>query len=262
MHKLGRRGTFSSLLSVEPDPAPDATPARSEEPSNTLAEKHSTRTFRGHVYPLLAILIVALGVLSYVIYLQLRTSPVPASVSNRSEFQAPHAEQGGREKRASRPAARSSSRNRKSLRPRRIELANPPSQAASLAPDAFSLIEQLAFAQPYLPGPGDSSEHRPTSGPRFVAARPIHESLPDLPFRIRATVVSEVEIQAKVQVDESGRAANVDLVDSSGPASDPLLRATRQAAMLWRFAPAKLGNQPVASEVALVFRYIPKALGE
>jgi hypothetical protein len=49
------------------------------------------------------------------------------------------------------------------------------------------------------------------------AARPIHESLPDLPTAIRATVVSDVEVQVKVPVDESGRVARVDLVGSTGP---------------------------------------------
>ena len=97
--------------------------------------------------------------------------------------------------------------------------------------------------------------------PSFVAARAIHESLPDLSTAIRATVVSEVEVQVKVQVDESGRVVKLDLVELTGPASNALVNATRQAAMLWRFVPAVRESQPVASEVVLMFRYIPETGG-
>jgi hypothetical protein len=97
--------------------------------------------------------------------------------------------------------------------------------------------------------------------PSFVAARAIHESLPDLPTAIRATVVSEVEVQVKVQVDESGRVVRVDLVGSTGPASGSLVSITQEAALLWRFVPAVRESQPVASEAVLMFRYIPKTGG-
>jgi TonB-like protein len=83
----------------------------------------------------------------------------------------------------------------------------------------------------------------------------------DLPTAIRATVVSEVEVQVKVQVDESGRVVRVDLVGSTGPVSGSLVSVTQEAALQWRFAPAVRDSQPVASEVVLMFRYIPKMAG-
>jgi hypothetical protein len=159
---------------------------------------------------------------------------------------------------ASQPTVGSSSRNRR-LSPGRPALLHPPSPSASVPPQAFALIEQLVFAQPRLPAPSGSQQNGMI--PSFVAARPIHESVPDLPTAIRATVVSAVEVQVKVQVDESGRAVQVDLVGSTGPASDALVSATREAALLWRFAPAVRENQPVANEVVLMFRYIPKTDG-
>jgi hypothetical protein len=36
---------------------------------------------------------------------------------------------------------------------------------------------------------------------------------------------------------------------------------TQEAALQWRFAPAVRDSQPVASEVVLMFRYIPKMAG-
>jgi len=101
----------------------------------------------------------------------------------------------------------------------------------------------------------------PPVTPAFVAARPIHESLPSLPRAIRATVTSEVEVQTKIQVDESGRVARVAPLGSTGPASDAIVRISEEVARQWRFVPAMRGNQPVASEVVLMFRYTPKTAG-
>jgi hypothetical protein len=159
---------------------------------------------------------------------------------------------------ASQPTVVSSSRNRR-LSPSRPTLVDPPSPPASVPPQAFALIEQLAFAQPRLPAPSGSQPNGMT--PSFVPARSIHESVPDLPTAIRATVVSEVEVQVKVQVDEYGRVVSVDLVGSTGQASDSLVSVTQEAALLWRFAPAMRESQPVTSEVVLMFRYIPKTGG-
>jgi TonB-like protein len=170
----------------------------------------------------------------------------------------PKAHLKGRSDVASQPTVGSSSRNRR-LSPSRAAPVDPPSPSASVPPQSFALIEQLAFAQPRLPVPAGSQQNGMI--PSFVAARAIHESLPDLPTAIRATVVSEVEVQVKVQVDESGRVVRVDLVGSTGPASGSLVSITQEAALLWRFVPAVRESQPVASEAVLMFRYIPKTGG-
>jgi hypothetical protein len=172
---------------------------------------------------------------------------------------------------ASRPSAGSSSRNRRSFRPGRAVFVDAPPQPTSFHPQAFAQIEQVAYAQPKLAGPPPAESQQnginprepqqPPVVPTFVGPHPIHESLPNLPPEIRATVTSEVEVQFKVQVDEYGRVVGVDLVGSTGPASDSLVKATRQAAVLWRFAPGVGGSQPVSSEVVLMFRYIPKTGG-
>lgn len=182
---------------------------------------------------------------------------------------------------ASRPAAGSSSRNRKSFRPPRslydfskpgrVVLVDPPAQAASFFLEASALVEQLAIAQPKvapLPPPEPQQDRiTPRQAqplpvtPALVAARPIHESLPNLPRAIRATVISEVGVQIKVQVDESGRVVRIAPLGSTGPASAAIVRISEEAAQQWRFAPASRGNQPVASEVVLTFRYTPKTSG-
>jgi hypothetical protein len=181
---------------------------------------------------------------------------------------------------ASGPAEGSSSRNRKSFspprsrhdfgKPGRVMLVDPPAQDASLIPQASALVEQIAIAQPkFAPLPPPEPQDRRTSREpqplpvtrAFVAARPIHEWRPNLPLAIRATVISEVEVQIKVQVDESGQVVRIEPLGTTGPASDSLVSVTEEAARQWRFAPAMRGNRPVESEVVLSFRYTPKTAG-
>ncbi|HET9318706.1 MAG TPA: energy transducer TonB [Bryobacteraceae bacterium] len=150
-------------------------------------------------------------------------------------------------------------------------LVDPPAQAASLLPQVSALVEQIAIAQPKfapLPPPEPQQDRRTSREPQplpvtraFVAARPIQESRPNLPLAIRATVISEVEVQIKVLVDESGRLVRIEPLGTTGPASDSLVSVTKEAARQWRFAPAMRGNRPVESEVVLTFRYIPKISG-
>jgi hypothetical protein len=182
---------------------------------------------------------------------------------------------------ASRPAAGSSSRNRKSFspprslhdfgKPPRVVLLDPPAQATSFFPEASALGAQSAIAQlkvasfPPLEPQRDRTiplEPQPLPViPAFVAARPIHESLPNLPRAIRATVIAEVEVQIKVEIDESGSVVRVAPLRSTGPANDSIVRVSAETARQWRFAPAMRGNQAVESEVVLTFRYTPRTTG-
>jgi hypothetical protein len=143
--------------------------------------------------------------------------------------------------------------------------------APVLRPEASVLTEQLAAMQPKFvplppPDPRPSTiaarqAEQPRTIPAFVAAHALHEARPNLPAEIRATVTSDVEVQVKVQIDESGRVVKIDSVLYTGPASRSLLRATETAARLWEFAPALRENQPVTSETILSFRYNPKTAG-
>jgi hypothetical protein len=350
VHKLGRRKTLCGQPAagrheyVEPDLAQGAIRAIFQEPPGEQEEGHPARILRWQSYPLLAVLMIALGALGYGVYLKWRTSQAPASVSdgavlalraerrenalrvswnrdapvvnhardavlsirdgdspprelhfNREQLRngsviysaandsvqfrlevtsqdntktsetiltrwAPKAHLTARLVAASRPAAGSSSRNRGSFiapaassdfgKPGRAVLVDPP----SFSPQAFAPIEQLAFAQPKLPAPPppesqqrgitprEPQEH--PDAPAYFAAQAIRESLPNLPPDIRAIVTSEVEVQVKVQVDESGRVVRVDPVGSIRPASGSLVSATREAALLWRFAPPCAGISP------------------
>jgi outer membrane biosynthesis protein TonB len=70
--------------------------------------------------------------------------------------------------------------------------------------------------------------------------------------------ISEAEVQVKVKVDKAGRVVNAKAVASTSLVTNSLVLVTQDAARLWRFAPAMRGNDPVASEVLLIFRFRPK----
>jgi Gram-negative bacterial TonB protein C-terminal len=170
---------------------------------------------------------------------------------------------------AIRPANDSSSRNRalssppgrqrRAGIPESVLLVDPPA-VPILQPEPSVLTEQSVGAKPKFAPLRPPEPQFPPAAPTFVAAHAIHESRPNLPATVRATVTSEVEVQIKVQVDESGRVARIDSVRSTGPASRALVHATEDAARLWTFSPAMRGGQPVPSETILSFRYHPKSV--
>jgi hypothetical protein len=70
-------------------------------------------------------------------------------------------------------------------------------------------------------------------------------------------VVSMVEVEVKVQIDESGRVITAEPLPNAKPVSNFLVSAARNAALGWRFDSARRGDQPVASELVLKFQYRP-----
>jgi hypothetical protein len=60
-----------------------------------------------------------------------------------------------------------------------------------------------------------------------------------------------------VRIDDAGRVVKAEPMPSKEPVSSSLVDAARSAAMLWRFEPARRGNQPVPSDMVLRFQYRP-----
>ena len=70
-------------------------------------------------------------------------------------------------------------------------------------------------------------------------------------------VASMVEVEVKVRIDESGRVINAEALPNAAPVRNFLISAARNAALAWRFEPARRGDQPVPSEMVLKFQYRP-----
>jgi hypothetical protein len=78
-----------------------------------------------------------------------------------------------------------------------------------------------------------------------------------LPPDAGAEVTSLVEVEIRVHIDESGRVIKAEPLPGKLPARSRLVGAARSAALMWRFAPALRGGQPVVSEAVLKFQYHP-----
>ncbi len=146
--------------------------------------------------------------------------------------------------------------------PVRVVMVDPPAQQPGAAARNQALVRDLAPA-PQKPGvPGQAASGQPSAPPPvssapYIAARPIRESQPVLPASVRSLIASEVEVDVKIRIDESGRVVRAEPLPSKEPVSSSLVGAARSAAMLWRFEPAKRGTQPVRSDLVLRFQYRP-----
>lgn len=78
-----------------------------------------------------------------------------------------------------------------------------------------------------------------------------HQELPAISTSARHTIQGTIRIRARVEVNPSGDVSDVKL-DSPGP-SQYFARLTSQAALNWKFVPAKVNGQNVASEWLLHF---------
>jgi TonB family protein len=79
----------------------------------------------------------------------------------------------------------------------------------------------------------------------------VHQELPAISPSARHTIQGTIRIRARVEVNPSGDVTDVKL-ESAGP-SQYFARLTSQAARNWKFAPAKVDGQNVASEWLLHF---------
>jgi len=162
--------------------------------------------------------------------------------------------------------------------PVQVVLLDPPEQTASIGRPTSPLLEQLVVSGLNAPPPAVLRSGAPLAGQAnaaqtqtatspspgqlsapadYVAVRAIYQVLPNLPPKIRATLTAEVEVRLMVKIDAAGRVVRAEPVAPAGPASRALVNATQGAARLWKFAPAMRGNEPIASEIVLVFGYRP-----
>lgn len=151
-------------------------------------------------------------------------------------------------------------------KPVRAVMVKPPAQPPEVSGrNQAAVRDPLPVAKPQKPGVAAASasatESSPAasspSAPTYIAARPIHQTQPILPLSVRRLIASAVEVDVRVRIDEAGRVVRAEPLPSREPVSSSLVGAARSAAILWRFEPARRGNQPVPSELVLRFQYRP-----
>ncbi len=125
--------------------------------------------------------------------------------------------------------------------PVRVILVDPPAESKSLVDQSTALMRE------------------PPSGPAVaeVPARPIRQTRPALPPSVRSLITSQMEVNVKVSIDETGRVTKAESMPGKQPVDESVTSAARNAAAVWRFAPARRGGQPVPSELILRFQFRP-----
>lgn len=98
-----------------------------------------------------------------------------------------------------------------------------------------------------------------SAGDSYTPPQPMHEFQPAVSAAVGAEVTSLVEVEIRVHIDNKGAVVKAEALPGTMPASSLLVSAARSAALRWRFAPARRGNRPVASELILKFQYRPAA---
>lgn len=86
-----------------------------------------------------------------------------------------------------------------------------------------------------------------------VAGEVVHQELPDVPQKARDTIRGTVRVGVRVQVDLSGSVVGENL-DNPGP-SAYFAKLAMNAARGWKFTPATVDGQSVASEWVLRFEF-------
>ncbi len=132
------------------------------------------------------------------------------------------------------------------------------SESDSTEPVRVVMVD--APAQPNA-APTLSLPARPESAANedYTPPRPTREVQPRLPPNAANDVTSLVEVDIRVHINESGRVIRAESLPKNEPVSGFLVGAARNAALLWRFEPARRGSQRAASEVVLRFQYRPAA---
>jgi outer membrane biosynthesis protein TonB len=107
---------------------------------------------------------------------------------------------------------------------------------------------------PLLPAPLRSAESS-TAAISFVAAIPVKKVTPALPPRLRSLIHESVSIEVAVRIDVGGKVIEAKAIRATSTSQKLLSADAVQAAMLWRFEPARKNGNPVASETVLKFDF-------
>ena len=94
------------------------------------------------------------------------------------------------------------------------------------------------------------------SGSDFSPARPVRQVKPRLPEELQGDNESHPDVAVKVWIDDTGQVTKAELL--SDDVAPQIAQIASNAAYKWTFAPARLSDKPVSSEMMMHFRFVPK----
>ena len=86
-------------------------------------------------------------------------------------------------------------------------------------------------------------------GQAFVPAKPLHSVTPSVSPEMGASLAGDGPVSVKVRVERSGQISRVELLSDENRLANMAVHAAEQ----WRFAPARVGDEPVSSDMILHF---------
>ncbi len=90
-----------------------------------------------------------------------------------------------------------------------------------------------------------------------TAPVPVYQAQPSLKLPGQQRVTEPVLVDVKVDVAESGKVSEAEIVAYGEPPNFSLANAALAAARQWTFKPARTEDLPVSSQVVLHFRFQP-----
>jgi hypothetical protein len=94
--------------------------------------------------------------------------------------------------------------------------------------------------------------HRTTG---FLPPRPVRETAPPVPTELRQTLKSEVPLDVRAYVNESGKVTYAELLSQYNEADRDLASFAVFDARHWEFMPAQVGGRSVPAQVILHYRF-------
>lgn len=133
----------------------------------------------------------------------------------------------------------------------------PPPPGAVRSPEAIiaeppNLTSSASLPPLSIPPP---RVHAPSSEISYTAAIPRRRISPAAPVNLRSAIRGNVSVEVKVAIDSDGKVTRAALRDARSPAQKLLAPHATQAALLWRFEPARRNGQPIDSEAILRFEF-------
>jgi len=97
----------------------------------------------------------------------------------------------------------------------------------------------------------------PQRAAEYHPAEAIRQEVPRIPATVpKPKIYSAVSVEVTISIDKTGKAVKVTPVPKKG-ANPVLVMAAVEAARRWTFQPARIGDQPLASEITIGFNFQP-----
>ncbi len=108
---------------------------------------------------------------------------------------------------------------------------------------------------PAKPAPLPAQPPPPPRVSDYVAPVAVRRVSPAVPPNLRSLLRSEVRVEVKVAIDETGKVVRAEAVNTFGEMAPYLSQNAVNTARMWRFRPARNNGKPVPSEMLLNFRF-------